>query len=380
LHVTPQFSGRAGAEISLRDLVRATHDSEIRHGIAVLKPEPNDFTSVDEVGVPRFAPGKPLSRIGAVGHVRGAVSALAPDLVHTSLFEADLAGRVAARIEGVPVVTSLVNTTYAPLAQTTEPVPAIKRRLARGVDGLLARRATTAFHAISAAVADDAVAALGVPRKRIHVVPRGRSRATLGRWSVERRARARETLGLAPDRPVVVNVARQEPQKGQRHLLDAVAAVRRSHPDVVLLMVGREGRDTPELRRAAARLGIEEAVWWLGVRHDVSDVLCAADVFAFPSLWEGLGGAVLEAMALRVPVVASDIPALREVLAGGRAGALVPAGDASALAEQITAGLAGGPEVAAKVERAEQRFDETYELAAVAQQMCRLYERVLAGS
>jgi glycosyltransferase involved in cell wall biosynthesis len=237
--------------------------------------------------------------------------------------------------------------------------------------------------AASAAVADDAVAALGVPRERIHVVPRGRSRAALGAlaaWSIERRAGAREALGLAPTRPVVVNVARQEPQKGQRHLLEAVAAVRRSHPDVVLLMVGREGRSTPELRRTAARLGIEEAVWWLGVRHDVSDVLCAGDVFAFPSLWEGLGGAVLEAMALRVPIVASDIPALREVLAGGRAGELVPAGDVSALAEQIVAALAGGPADTAKVDAAERRFDETYELAAVAQQMCRLYDHVLASS
>lgn len=378
LHVITQFPGRAGAEVSLRDLVLATQGARLDHAIAVLKPQPNDSTAADEGGVPNFVPPRRVGPLEAVPHLRAAIRDFSPDLVHTSLFDADVAGRIAARSTRVPVLTSLVNTPYAPAAQEAEPVSPVKQRLAHGVDALLARHATTAFHAITSAVADDAAPALGVARERIHVVPRGRSRAALGKWSAERRARTRQMLGLGSE-PVVLNIARQEPQKGQWTLLRALPSVRAAHPDVMLLIAGREGRSTAALGRIAAEAGIEDAVRWLGVRRDVPDLLCAADAFVFPSEWEGLGGALLEAMALRVPVVASDIPALSEVLDGGRCGALVPPGDPRALADGVLEVLERGPDVATRLDAAEGRFLTTYELTAVANAMVGLYHSVVLG-
>ena len=380
LHVINQFCGRAGAEVSLRELVLATEGRGIEHGLVVLKPTSNEFSETDRLGIPKYVPEVQLDRLRGMKHVRVAARTFKPDLLHTSLFEADLAGRVAARYDGIPVLTSLVNTTYATAAQANEPVSTTKRRLAIAVDRLLSRWATTAFHAISEAVADDAAAALKIPREKIYVVARGRSRTSLGTSSPERRALARQALGLGRNQPVILNVARQEPQKAQRYLLRALTVVRRSRPDVVLLMVGRAGRSTMELQQMVQDLDLGERVWWLGVRTDIPDLLCAADVFAFPSLWEGLGGAVLEAMALRLPVVASDIPPLREVLDHGQAGTLVPAGDHDSLAEHLLTVLEGGPAVDARVEVAERRFLEAYELQAVAQQMVELYQQVLAHS
>lgn len=379
MHVIPQLSGRAGAEVSLRDLVLATQGTSLDHAITVLRPSPNDFTAIDELGVPRFVPGSILrSRPAMIRHVRRAIAAFEPELVHTSLFDADLAGRLAARRAGLASLTSVVNTPYAATAASAEPVSAIKRRGVLMVDRVLARHATTAFHAISSAAADEAATVFGVSRDSIAVVPRGRSAAALGRPTRHRRILARRQLGIGTDRPVIVNVARQEPQKGQRHLLDALPTVRKRHPGLVTLMVGREGRSSADLRERAHQLGVDDTLRWLGVRSDVPELLAAADVFAFPSLYEGLGGAVLEAMALRVPVVASNIPALREVLDDGRAGTLVPPANGQVLADAIDRGLTRGPAVAAALEAAERRFHEHYELATVAERMRCVYDWALS--
>lgn len=380
LHVLNQLCGRGGAEVSLRDLIVATQGRGLEHGVAVLSADGNDFAATDGVGAARFVPGSSLNRLSAVRHVAAAIRAFEPDVVHTCLFEADLAGRVAARAAGVPTVTSIVNAAYSPAARRHEPVSRAKLELVRRVDGVLARHATTELHALTEAVADEAVSALGVGRERIHVVPRGRSRSQLGWPSRHRREGVRQRLGVPADQPLVVNIARQEPQKGQRYLLEATAWMRHeARCDVRVLIAGREGRSTSQLRGDAERLGVADAVDWLGARDDAADLLAAADVFAFPSLYEGLGGAVLEAMALRVPVVAADVPAVREVLDGGRAGHLVPPADGPALADGILHGLSGRPEVAEKVDAAEQRFLAHYELDAVAVRMQRLYEHVVAG-
>jgi glycosyltransferase involved in cell wall biosynthesis len=114
------------------------------------------------------------------------------------------------------------------------------------------------------------------------------------------------------------------------------------HPGAQLLIVGREGFATASLERRREELGLGAHVHFLGVRSDVPEILAAADVFAFPSLYEGLGGSVLEAMGLALPVVASDLPALREVVENGRSAYLVPPADPAALAGRI-AQLLGDP-------------------------------------
>ena len=134
---------------------------------------------------------------------------------------------------------------------------------------------------------------------------------------------------------MLLNVARQEYQKDQATLLRAFATVGLERPSALLLIAGREGGATVALRALATDLGIDDGVRWLGHRQDVPELLCAADVFVFPSLYEGLGGIIIEAMALEVPVVATDVPAIAEVVGPSLAARLTPPGDAAALAAAV---------------------------------------------
>lgn len=377
LHVINQFSGRAGAEVSLRDIVLSTQGHELQHAVAVLRPEPNRFDGLAEAGVGVFVPHRgPRSTLGRTVHVARAISTFRPDLVHTTLFDASVAGRVAAKTARVPVLTSLVNTPYAPEALRDREVQPVAMRAVKAVDGLLSRHATTLFHAITEVVAEAAVADLGIPRGRVEVVPRGRDRARLGLPSSERRHAVRTELGIGPHDPVLINVGRQEAQKGQTYLIEAFAEVRAEHPAATLLLVGRDGNRTHAVEQRIAELNLESAVRRLGVRQDVGDLLCASDVFVFPSLYEGLGGALLEAMALRVPIVASSAPAIREVLDDGRCGTLVPVADASALAAAVTDVLYHPAGALGRVEAAERRFDRVYDLSVCLAGMTRLYADV----
>jgi glycosyltransferase involved in cell wall biosynthesis len=269
------------------------------------------------------------------------------------------------------VVCSLVNTPYGHEVARAEPVAGWKLRLVRRLDRVLARRMTSGFHAISVAAAQHAVEHLGVSPTSIRVIPRGRSTASLGAATIERRTATRGRFDWA-GRPVVLNVARHEPQKGQLHLIDAFPAVLETSPDALLVIAGREGRSTATIQRRVRALGLDHAVRLLGERSDVPDLLAAADVFAFPSLYEGLGGAVVEAMAFGLPIVATDIPALREVLQTDR-GWLVPPGDAGQLAAALNRALAGGEEVRARAARSRHAFFSEYRLDLCAVRMRELY-------
>ncbi|MFN8016932.1 MAG: glycosyltransferase [Acidimicrobiales bacterium] len=297
-----------------------------------------------------------------------------PDLVHTTLFGSDLVGRLAAPLAGAPAMVSVVNMQYAPEAMAVAPSP---RRLAvvRSVDRFLARHLTSAFHALTAAGARYAVAHLGADPTRVLVAGRGRELERF-RAPVEAGERLRADLGIAPDAPVVVNLARQEPQKGQNLLLEAMAVLRERHPDVVLLVAGREGTATPELQEIHARLGLDGTVRLLGVRDDVPELLSACTVFVSSARYEGFGGAVLEAMASASPVVGFDIGPVREVLGG--TGRLVPLGDVAGLAGAL-ADVIEDPDLAramgeASLAEATRRFSAD----AAAAKLVAIYRRVVS--
>jgi glycosyltransferase involved in cell wall biosynthesis len=375
LHIINRASGSGGAEVSLRDIVVGLSGSSLTQGLAVLAPDGNQLEAFEAANIQCFVPeAAPRGRWDHLAHVHRAIRTFRPDLVHTTLFDADLAGRLTARIAGVPVVSSLVNTPYGSEVVRAEPVAPWKLRLVRQLDRLLARWATSGFHAISTAAAEHAVDYLGVPPVSIRVVPRGRSIGSLGRATPERRTANRGRLGWA-DRPVVLNVARQEPQKGQLYLIDAFPAVLAIAPDALLVIAGREGRSTAALLQRIAKLDLEQSVEFLGARSDVPDLLASADVFAFPSLYEGLGGAVVEAMAFGLPIVATDIPALREVLQPDR-GWLVPAGDAGELAAALSGAIVGGDAVRARAAKAREAFLEHYRLELCVDRMRALYRDI----
>ena len=139
----------------------------------------------------------------------------------------------------------------------------------------------------------------------------------------------RASLGLPADVRVAGVVARLTRQKGHRYLFEALA----SSPalaDVQLLVIGG-GEEREALEQDAIAKGLSARVHFLGVRRDVGNLLAAMDVFVLPSLWEGLPLAMVLAMGAGVPVVASSVAGVPEVVDDGRTGLLVPPSDPRAL-------------------------------------------------
>jgi glycosyltransferase involved in cell wall biosynthesis len=169
------------------------------------------------------------------------------------------------------------------------------------------------------------------------------------------------------------------PKKAPDTLVEAYAEVVGELPDAKLALAGRDGVQTSQLRAAVQRLGLGRAVRFLGARDDVPELLCGADLFVLPSRWEGLPGAVLEAMALEAPVVASDLPMVREAVTDGVTARLVPVDRPAALAAAILEVLADPDAAAARAARARADFLERFTVERAADGMVALYRRALSS-
>lgn len=259
-----------------------------------------------------------------------------PAVVHSALFRSNLVARLArATTPHTVLVNSLVNVSYGAARLRDPAIAAWKLRLVQLVDAVTGRLWVDRFHAVSEAVKQAAVEQLRIPERRVGVVVRGRDARRLGEPSEERRRRVRRVLGLHEAARVIVNTGRQEHQKGHDVLLAALAEPRLAALRPVVLVCGRHGHVSAALHRQRERLGLGDAVRFLGHRDDVPDVLAAADAFVLPSRHEGFPGAVLEAMALALPVVASDIAPMREIVAAGARALLVSPDDPTELATAL---------------------------------------------
>jgi glycosyltransferase involved in cell wall biosynthesis len=193
--------------------------------------------------------------------------------------------------------------------------------------------------AICDAIRDRLVAG-GVPAARITRVYDGLDPAP---WTGLRaqRAAARARLGIAADAQVVSCAAVLRPRKGQHVLIDAYARIAGRFPRAVLLLAG-DGSERDALRARAAAAGLTARVLLPGRVSPVQDVYAASDVFTMPSFHEGLCNACLEAGFGALPQVVSDAGGNGEIVAHGETGAVVPKGDANALADAIARYLADG--------------------------------------
>lgn len=363
--------GRSGAEQSLAASLPLMVAAGIEPVIVTLKRAAQGVQErVVQSGVRvRFL--EALGRPARVRALRRVIREEAPDLVHSTLFEADLASRLARVGLRTPLLNSLVNTPYVPHRFRDPSLNPRKLRLVQVLDAVTAHLLVDHFHAITEAVKHAAVRDMLLPARKITVIERGRD---LPAPTPEQRRRARERLGVAENTFLVLNTGRQCYQKGQTDLLEALPRLER--PGLKVLVAGREGDMTARLRDLAARHELQQTVEFLGHRDDMPDLLAAADLFVFPSLFEGLGGAVLEAMASGLPIVASDIPALAEVVEADGNALLVPTRSPERLAEAI-AFLRNNPERRRELgRRSRQRFEQHYRLETSVERQVELYKRL----
>jgi glycosyltransferase involved in cell wall biosynthesis len=316
---------------------------------------------------------------GRIARLSGLLDEFRPDLLHTTLFQSDLAGRIAALRTRPRVVSSLVNMPYEDeRAGHDRGVTRAKLAAARWAERVTAR-SVHRFHAITHAVKDATVRRLRIPPDRIEVIHRGRDPSRLAPSSAAERSATRAFLGVGADHRLLVAVGREEYQKGHLHLIDAFARLATADPRLRLVMAGRPGNASAAMDEAVARSGVGDRIARLGHRDDVPRVIAAADLFVFPSLWEGLGGVLLEAMALGAPIIASDLPPVREILGPSSGAKTVPTADPVALAEAIGSLLARPADAAAMADRAQEAFHQEFTVAVSTERMLDLYRRVLAA-
>jgi glycosyltransferase involved in cell wall biosynthesis len=244
---------------------------------------------------------------------------------------------------------------------------AIERRLARCTDY---------FFTDGTFVAAEAVRLRIAPAERIRAIASpiddGIPEAT-----PETRKAARSLLGLAAGARVIGTAARLEAQKAPQDLVKAVAGLRR--PDVHLVWLGG-GSLRPEIERLADRLGVGDRVHLLGERSNVTSLLPAFDVFALSSLYEGLPCAVVEAMKCGVPVVATAVNSVPEVVVPGKTGLLARAGDPESLGEALAYLLDHTEEGARMVEAARAHVGDRFRAEVLGDDLAEGYEIAVRDS
>ena len=242
------------------------------------------------------------------------------DLVHAHMFRAEVIGTRAAVAAGTAVI---VATVHSSRVRSDDDIRLLAS-LTPSMDRLIVP---------SEAIATK-VRAEGRDGARFAVVPNG---IDLSRFTGPVRPCAlRSEYGIPSSAPLLGVVARLEPEKGQRHLIDAMPTILRAVPETWLAVVG-EGSKADALQAQAAALGPEVAarVVFTGRRDDVSALTADLTLAILPSLREAQGISLIEAMARAVPVVASDVGGIPEVVTDGVDGRLVPPGDPAALADAI---------------------------------------------
>lgn len=371
--------GTGGAERSLAEMLPGLLSAGLVPSVFYLHRRPEGVEAdIGRLGIEvRLLEGRRL--FSRVVTLRRHITRIRPDIVHTTIFESNLTGRLAAVGSGAAVLTSLVNTPFASIRRLDPHVTPWRLTAARLFERAIASHLTTHFHAITHAVKAEAVRVLGISPDRITVVERGRDPSRLGSPGSERRRAVRQRLGLQDEDEVLINVGRQEYQKGQRFLLEAFARLAPHRPRMVLLIAGRQGLAAPDLQDLASGSSAQDRIRILGHRSDVPDLLAAADLFVFPSLYEGLGGSLIEAMALGLPIVASDLPAIREVVEADRNALLVPPASPPSLARAIETILDNRSLAKQFGARSLQIFENRFTLKRSVRAMIALYQTVAAS-
>lgn len=250
-----------------------------------------------------------------------------PDIVHTHTSKAGIMGRWAAFLTGIPVI---IHTPHG--------------HVFWGYFG----RCKTLFYIILeklTACITDKIIALTEQEKKDHlhfliasedkfsVVHSGINLDRFSNLSVDPAVMKRE-LEIPEGNLVVGTAGRLTPVKGQRYLIEAARKIVDVKPDTTFVFLG-DGELLNELKNMAFRLGIRENVKFLGWRPDVAEVMSTFDIFVLPSLNEGMGRVLVEAMAMGKPIVASDVGGIADLVVDGKNGFLVPAADVEIMVVRI---------------------------------------------
>jgi glycosyltransferase involved in cell wall biosynthesis len=318
----------------------------------------------------QIAPRRDLEHFGAL---RRAFAAGRFDVVHTHSSKAGALGRTAARVAARGA--ALVHTPHTFAFNFSEQFSPRKRRMFLAIERRLGRVTDRMIHVSASERREGAELRVIDPRRQV-VIPNGIDPAPHRAARLAGGAAVRDELGIG-GAPLIGAVGLLNEAKGHLDLIAALALVRRDVPDAVCVIAG-EGALRRALEAKAHELGLASAVRLVGHRRDVPAILAALDVFAMPSLWEGMPYALLEAMATSLPAVVSDVNGCRDVVETGRTGLLVPPRDPAALAAALVALLRDPERRVAMGRAAAACVDAEYTLDVMIDRHVKLFEDVAA--
>jgi glycosyltransferase involved in cell wall biosynthesis len=318
----------AGAERHLLTLMGA----QVQHGLdvhLVMMVDPNNpmldmQRQTEEAGakVHRLVIRHHLD-VSVIWQLRNVLQRIKPDVVHTHLIHADTYGIPAAKLLSKPVVSSRHDDSDF---RRNMPVRILNRLTWRGIDRGIA---------ISEALSRFSIAVEGAPEKRMRVVHYGIAHYQVQPSTLlDAQNALREELKLKENAVLIGTVSRLIPLKGVHYALDAFTQIASSYPDAHLVIVG-DGPERSRLEQQVAKNKLTQRVHFMGWQNDVERIFAGLDILLVPSTREGFGLVLLEAMSKRVPVIASNVSAIPEVVEHGETGLLVPPRNPDSLAQAI---------------------------------------------
>ncbi len=291
-----------------------------------------------------------------------------PDIVHTHTSKAGAVGRVAAWLARIPIVihTPHGHILYGYYGRAMSGIiRLVERALARITDRIVTLTDRGAQEHVQYRIAG--------PEKFV-TIPSGIALSAFRSVRVNPAVKRKE-LGLPEEGPIIGTVGRLVPIKGHAWLLRAVPRVLAEFPQTTFVFIG-EGPLWSQLRQLASELGITSHVMFLGARQDVPECLAVFDLFAFPSINEGMGRALIEAMAVGLPVVASRVGGIPDIVEDGKNGVLVPPMDEGPLADAVLGLLRDPQRRGAYGEAAKRSVDDRFDVGSMVNSIERLYDAV----
>jgi glycosyltransferase involved in cell wall biosynthesis len=312
---------------------------------------------------------QPFSDLAAFFSLLRIIRREKPHIVHTHTSKAGILGRWAAYFCRVPIIVHTphghVFWGYFNSWQTR-----LFILLERGT-----ARITNAIVTITPQEKEDHLRFRIAPEEKFTVIHSG---VDLGAFlaGCSQPAAVTAALGIPPETTVIGTVGRLTAVKGQETLIRAASELIRQGEKIFLVLLG-DGELRQDLEQLTIRLGIAEHVHFPGWRSDVAQVMALFDIFCLPSLNEGMGKVLVEAMAMGKPIIASDIGGIRDMVRSGENGLLVPAGDAEALVEAI-ARLCRDPDGRRRMGDAGRQMAPCYSLEEMIKKIDELYGKLLS--
>ncbi|MDE6734271.1 MAG: glycosyltransferase [Desulfovibrio sp.] len=301
----------------------------------------------------------------------GAFSTFRPDIVHSYLDAPNCASGCAAVLAGVP----------AHLASFRSLDPATGHydweANTHSLYRYLIRHGRTSFEANSRLGVQLYARWLDVDPRSIVYCPNGLDAEPYLKEAPGAARALRESLGIPETAPVLLSLGRFSPEKAPEAMLDIFARVLARHPEAHYVIAGSGMTGDGEMGAMVRGRGLDKSVHLLGVRSDVGDLLACADVFLLPSRVEGFPNAVMEAMAAGVPVVASDVGGIPDLVRHGEDGILHQAQDMAGMAESVSRLIEDGGTRQHLAESAQQRVRAEFSLKKLGDRVLIRYEELL---